>query len=200
MAKQLHYGKTPEDFKRMVDIANRRLRRIENEYAKKKGFENIKGFAYHKAMRDIKAAGGNKRFSKKIPKTKREFNKMWNAVDRFLQSPTSTLGGVRNVYEKRAKTLADKYGLDVGWENLGIVFESGLFARLNTGYGSKSALRKIGVMIENQEKIESVIDQSTHFKNVTDITPFENDMDNMEIQKDILNNRNDLISLYESLI
>lgn len=150
-----------EEYKRMVDIVNKRLKRIETDYSKRAGYEAIKEYAYYGAKQDIKKIWGPDalKFSKKIPTGKnayREFQKMFAAVEKFYGAQSSTLKGIKTVYENRAATLNKKYDWNLSWTDLAKMFESGMYEKLKaSGYGSDTIFKTIAVIQKNEAKIMS---------------------------------------------
>lgn len=142
---------TPEmvtEYKKMVQAANKRLYRIESDYAKRPGYQAMKEYAYAKAQQDIKAIWGpQKRFGKAVPTSYREYQKAYNALEDFMGAKTGTLSGVKGVYERRANTLNDKYGWGFSWQDLAKMFESGMYEKLKAkGYGSETTFKAIALM------------------------------------------------------
>lgn len=165
-----------EEYRSMVEIANRRLRRI-REYSKKPGYEGITEFSYKNAMEDIsKYFGRGKRgFSRKIPTGKnayKVFQKYYNSVQRFLESKSSTIGDINQIYKKRATKLDAKYNWGLDWRDLAKMFESGMYKKFKAdNYDSEQTFQAIATFIKNKDK-------TLKAKNSIDITwsadPLEN--------------------------
>lgn len=131
---------------------NKQLYRLEKHYASTG--ENIMATAYGSLMRDIKSFfGEQKRFSKSMPKTVREFQKYINAINRFYSKPSATLSGMANVYGKRAKTWSKRMGANITADQMKNVFESGLYKELSDAFGSKTALKKLGFIQRQRDRI-----------------------------------------------
>lgn len=142
---------TPEmitEYKKMVQAANKRLYRIESDYSKRPGYQAMKEYAYAKAQQNIRAIWGDqKRFSKAVPTSYREYQKAYNALNEFMESKTGTLSDLKGVYERRANTLNDKYGWGFSWQDLAKMFESGMYEKLKAkGYGSETTFKAIALM------------------------------------------------------
>jgi hypothetical protein len=88
------------DFSKLVRRANQRLLALE-KLSGQKGFEAVTEYAYKAAQRDIKALGlsGN-RFSRRILSNKSDMRKAYNAVQRFLDTPTSGSARAQKVIGK----------------------------------------------------------------------------------------------------
>lgn len=137
------------DYRRAVSRVNKQLYRLEKHYAATG--ENIMATAYLGLQRDIKSFfGDQKRFSKSMPATVREYQKRMNAINRFYSKPSATISGMANIYGKRAKTWSKRMGANITADQMKNVFESGLYKELTDLYGSKTALKKLG-MIERQK-------------------------------------------------
>lgn len=142
---------TPEmitEYKKMVQAANKRLYRIESDYAKRPGYQAMKEYAYAKAQQNIRSIWGDqKRFSKTVPTSYRDYQKAYNALNDFMKSKTGTLSDLKGVYERRANTLNDKYGWGFSWQDLAKMFESGMYEKLKAkGYGSETTFKAIALM------------------------------------------------------
>lgn len=153
-------------YRRLAKLADQRLYRIE-KYSEQDHFKGMKSNAYARAIYDIQAFGGDKRFNNMPTKTKSgEYNKneiqqRLTAVKKFLQAPTSTKAGTIKVYEQRTKTINDKYGTNFKWQDLAKFYERGLADKLSqTVAGSDTlmvALGHIKRMGDSPEEIEAVI-------------------------------------------
>ena len=132
-------------YERIARTADDRLRAIES-LRHQTHFTNVDKYAYARAMRDIQSYGGNKRFSTKAPEDKDILREKIKDIKRFLNAPTSTKGGIIETYETRANTLNNKYGLDMNWQELADLFDSGLFDKLEAIYASETAMRIIGTI------------------------------------------------------
>ena len=141
-------------------IADRRLRNLE-VYRHDAGYKDIDKYAYAKAMRNIRAIGGNKRFSIKAYEsmTKQEIQKRINYTLEFLNSPSSTKTGITKVYKKRAATLNAKYGTDYTWQQMTQLFESGVFDTLIEKFASESTFRSIGKFQKNKESTIQMLNE-----------------------------------------
>ena len=140
------------EYRKAVQRVNKQLYRLEKHYAQTG--ENLMATAYSGIMRDIKSFfGEQKRFSKSMPKTVREFQKYMNAINRFYSKPSATLSGMANVYGKRAKTWSKRMGANITADQMKNVFESGLYKELSDAFGSKTALKKLGFIQRQRERI-----------------------------------------------
>lgn len=142
-------------YKSIAKAADQRLIELER-LSKKEGYKEVTQWAYRQAQRDIKEMFGEdaKRFNRKIPDNLNTIYKDINRVLNFLESPSSSKKGIDEVYNKRANTIKDRYGVDVTWSNVGDLFSSALYEKVSKKYGSKTALVAIGVIQANDKKIK----------------------------------------------
>ena len=102
-------GETTEHYyHRIAKVADQRLNRLE-KLSQEKGFEGVTEYAYRNAQKALDVWGGN-RFNTKMPESANLRNEKIADMIHFIESKTSTKGGIVNTYEKRAKTLSEKYG------------------------------------------------------------------------------------------
>ena len=145
-------------YKRIAKVADQRLVEIER-LAKQPGYKKVKQWAYKVAMREIKGLYGEgaKRFNRKPPSDLRMLYKNINRVLQFLEAPTSSKQGIQEVYEKRAATIQEKYGVSVDWSNIGDLFESALYKKVDSKYGSKTAIQAIGIIQADKKKVKKAL-------------------------------------------
>lgn len=151
-----------EFYKRIAKVADQRLVEIES-LARKPGYKKIKQWAYKVAMREIKGMYGEgvKRFNRKPPSDLRSLFKNINRVLQFLESPTSSKQGINEVYEKRAKTISDTYNIDLDWSTVGDLFESALYKKVDSKYGSKTAIQAIGIIQADKKTVKKALKEKT---------------------------------------
>lgn len=172
MRSTLKIYKYPEDvnsydelrkvYLRLADTADRRLRRLE-EYSSKKEYADILKYAYAKAMDDIHSERGSDatRFKGGVPKKGNvlSLQSRINDVLKFLNSPTSTIEGVKLSYEQRARTLNDKYGMNLTWQEMANLFESGVAQDMISNLASDTAMKTIGKYYRNKDEIEKIFEK-----------------------------------------
>lgn len=156
-------GETDLDYyRRLAKTADERLVRLE-ALRHEKGFESVDKFAYARAMRDIEVWGGGRRFNTKPPEDRRQFNEKISDILRFLQSPTSTKYGIKEVYQKRADKLNEKYGaegLHVTWKDIADLHDTGLLTTAKMALGSDTAWVSIGQVEHNADKIKEILKEA----------------------------------------
>ena len=145
-------------YKQKAKAADQRLVNLES-LAKKQGYREVTQWAYRQAMRDIRAEWGEdaKRFNRKIPDNLNSIYKDINRVLNFLESPTSSKKGIDEIYNKRAQTINERYGVDVSWSNVGDLFNSILYEKVSKQYGSKTALKAIATIQANKKDVTKAL-------------------------------------------
>ncbi len=141
------------EYRRLAKRADQRLVRLEG-YRYDKGFKTATKWAYAKAQKDIQKWGGTNRFNTKPPTSISQLQAKIADIKEFLESPTSTKAGITSVYKKRADTMNKKYGTNFKWTDLAEYYTSGMAAKMDSKFGSKTALKIIG---EAQKKPKEVI-------------------------------------------
>lgn len=163
-----------EYFRRLAKEADQRMVRLEKAagvyVAKrgqnkgqvsipKKGFENVLSYAYRQAINDIQTLSGKRdatRFNTVLKKNKSGqvnqtlLHSKINAVKRFLEAPTSMTSTIKEMYQKRADKINEKYGTTFTWQELGRFFESAGYDKLRAKLiASDVILKQIGKMQKN---------------------------------------------------
>lgn len=160
----------------LADIADRRMRRLEEYASKDKKYANILKFAYDKAINDIEAERGSgaNRFKAGALANGNILNiqSRINDVLKFLNSPTSTISGVKKVYGKRANVINEKYGLDLTWEHMADFFENESVQATIQNFASDTAMKMIGKYYRNKDEIQEIFDKAN---NRSDIRAFSSE-------------------------
>lgn len=154
------YDELRKEYLHLADIADRRLRRLEEYSAKDPAYENILKFAYDKAIWDIQAerGPGTYRFRGDVPKKGQTIviQSRINDVLKFLNSPTSTISGVKKVYGQRAKVINEKYDMNLTWENMADFFENDLVRATIADFASDTAMKMLGKYYRNKDEIDKI--------------------------------------------
>lgn len=176
--------------------ADSSLRKLE-VYRHDKGYHDIDKYAYAKAMRNIKAIGGNKRFSIKVDESmsKQEIQKRINYTLEFLNSPSRTKTGINRIYKKRAETLNSKYGTNYTWQQLTQLFESGVFDALIEKFASESTFRSIGKFQKNKEATIKMLNEKLDVNISNNISDAKLNGYIYRLMQDEVLDKNDLIKL-----
>lgn len=145
-------------YNKMVGTANKSLYRLE-QYSNQVGFENITKYAYATALRDIWKRDPEAFRFRKVNEnmSKQEIQSNVNSILRFLNSPTRTKTGIKEVYQNRADTLNQRYGTNLKWQNLSDYFASANNKKIAQKYGSKTALKMQGKFEEKSiDELEDI--------------------------------------------
>lgn len=145
------------DYKAIAKRADRRLRNLEKAASARPYYKTATEWAYARAMKDIESRFGEgiSRFDRKLPakSSRLQIIAAISDVQTFLDAPTSSLSGIKNVYEKRTQTINEKYGTDFKWEDLADLLSSGQYDKLANTYGSQTTWKTIGEMQKKKKEI-----------------------------------------------
>lgn len=145
------------EYKEIAKRADRRLRNLEKAATTRPYFKPAMEWAYARAMKDIESrfGAGVTRFDRRLPKktTRLQIIAAISDVQTFLDAPTSSLSGIKNVYIKRTNTINKEYGTDYKWEDLADLLSSGQYDRLANTYGSQTTWKTIGEMQKKKKEI-----------------------------------------------
>lgn len=163
--KNPEYIRAYVEYKQLAKQADQRLVRLE-ALSHEKHFHGVLEFAYKRAVKDIQAWGGDKRFNTAPPRTVTELNAKISDIEYFLSRPTSKKTTIVKTYKKRAETINNKpyiknLGVKFTWEEIANYYESNVAERNDTKYGSKTVLRALAVLkklnkADDAQKIEDV--------------------------------------------
>lgn len=148
-----------KEYKKLAKRADQRLVRLE-QAEKRVGYAVATQWAYARAMKDLEA-GFDKpttRFNVKISENKpRQYIEARIAdVERFLDSPTSTVAGINTIYKERAKTINEKYakyGMNMSWSEMAVWLSDNMDKLKASQYGSETIFRQVARAIKSQEKV-----------------------------------------------
>lgn len=140
-----------ENYKKIAKKADAKLRALEKAAAS--GRKDATSYAYEVAMENIRhfSGEGAKRFNTKAPRNQQQLQRKINDILDFLNSPTSTVKGIDEVYEKRTKTFNEHWGTNFSSDEIGRLFESGMADKLDKKLGYGNSLVILGEM---QQKIK----------------------------------------------
>lgn len=164
MAKKKSYLSESEKKRYVQEVwrINKQLQRLEAKY--QKTGKNIWETAYKGIIRDIESIYGTgaRRFRDSemwMPTTRRQYMKRMNMIRRFYEKPSSTIHGMRAVYEKRANTWSKRMNAKITPELMMKVFETGLYKELTDAFGSKTALKKLGFILRQKDRIMKLMEK-----------------------------------------
>lgn len=146
------------EYRRLAKRADQRLVRLE-AYQHDRGFKTATKWAYARAIKDIQLYSGEeaKRFNTKPPKSTAQLEAKIADIKHFLDSTTSTKAGIIKVYKKRADTINEKFGTSFTWQDLAEYYLSGTADKLDSKYGSETALKSIAEIQSNEVEIVKAI-------------------------------------------
>ena len=163
MAKSKKYMETVKLYRQLAKRADQRLVRLE-KLAQQENFKGVKQFAYARAQRDIRSWSGEsaRRFNTSPPETIQALNAKIADIRNFLESKTSTRRDIVTYYEERTKTVQERYGVSGTWQQMANYYKRGINKRFDAKYGSKTALRAIGMIQQNMRQIQDDIRKKKH--------------------------------------
>ena len=114
-------------------------------------------------MEDIQAELGPDatRFKAKVPKTGNvlTLQSRINDVLKFLNSPTSTISGIKKTYERRAMKVNQHYGLELTWQDMADFFENGVVEKAFSTFASDTAMKIMGKYYRHKDEIQDIFDK-----------------------------------------
>ena len=152
------YDDLVKEYRKLAKRADQRLVRLE-KLSTQKDFKQVKQWAYKNAVTDALQWGANPekpRFNIKPPTSTVSLKAKIQDIKNFLEKPTSTKAGIVSVYDKKAKTLNEKYaeyGLNLTWSDVGTFFESALYKKLSKKYASGTVIKAIATIKNNEAKV-----------------------------------------------
>lgn len=166
------YAELAEEYRKLVQAANKRLQRLE-KYAQRPEYgPQILEYAYRVAQREIRIQRGGdqfKRFSAKTPATLKALRKEVNRVNRFMELPSSSLPGIKETYVKRAdalnKLLSSRgFKSTYTWQQYAKFFETGLYQKVRSLYGSDVAFKIMGQFARRSDEIKKYLDETSKYR------------------------------------
>lgn len=166
--KAYNVGQKPDEtlehyYRRLAKTADQRLVRLERA-SKEKYYEPATDWAYASAMRDIHTWNGQtaSRFNTAPPTNHEKLVAKINDIKKFLESPTSTKTGIKNVYIKKVNTFNERYGTDLTWDELAKYYDRRVADRMSAKFGSKTALKIIGRIQDKMNETGKSIDEISY--------------------------------------
>lgn len=163
-------GETIEHYyRRLAKQADERMVRLES-YSHDKGYQNILKWAYARAREDIKkwSGEGASRFNTAMPKNEEgqvDFQRLTakiRDIKTFLESPTSTKQGIKEVFETKAREFNKSKGTNFTWESFAKFWESGAAEKIDLSHGSQTKLKAIGSIqkYKSRDKLEKAVEKT----------------------------------------
>lgn len=139
------------EVKPMMQRANAMLLNLE-KLATMEEYAGIEQFAYRNAMQSIKEIRGSnyKRFN--MPKNTHQLEKTKRAIEKFLDSPTSSKKGIEALYEKNADWFNQQMGSKFSWQKMGTFLQAAEFEDLKADYFSKTAIMIVSQLYKHRRK------------------------------------------------
>ncbi len=169
----------------MAKVADPRRLRLEG-YAEEANFKNATQYAYARARRDIESWAitatqkrgysvqqEKPRFNTAPPVTKSGVLAKIKDIQVFLNAPTSTKSGIKEVYVNRANSINEKYKTNFTWEDIGSFFESNMYDKLDSKYASKTVVEAWGVIQKNKDLVRQIMKEKDKHIKVKDRTRIE---------------------------
>lgn len=156
---------------RLAGAANKRLERLET-LAKQDYYKPAMKWAYNRAAYDVRKwkQSGKVRFPEGVKWAEtRNMQQLMGAISdvrTFIESGTSTKEGIKNIYQKRADVFNSEvaqirpggkkvggFGTHFSWQTLAKYYETEWNKNWDRIFGSRTALRVIGVLQKNKNII-----------------------------------------------
>lgn len=163
-----------KEYKALAKRADQRLVRLEKAESDQH-YQNVTKWSYAKAQKDIKSVfgEGHNRFNLKLPEemTERQLQASINKVKSFLESPTSTKIGIKHVYQDRAKTMNEQFGMNLTWQQWANVLESGAWEAMDKKFGYRTAVEKMknDISKKKNQKVSDTVKKNGNVKVSNDI-------------------------------
>jgi len=182
------YDQLLREYRKLAKRADQRLVRLE-KLSTQENFRSVKKFAYARAIHDIKTWSGEgaTRFNTKPPKTIQGLKAKIADIEHFLEpGNTSTKTGIKQMYIKRQKTILKEYGLNMTWQEAAIMFEQGIWDKIDGYKASKTIMIALGEIKKNADEIKALK------KNVDKVQIVEDKVVDKRIKKLLSDHKKDL--------
>lgn len=120
--KEIRESSKYQEYMRLAHRADQRMLRLER-LSNEKYYEGVLTYAYKYAERSIIELGGGSRFRSVKIETEDDLRQAMAGVKYFLGAPSSTKQSIKKVYQKRAKTINEKFGTNLTWQEMANVWE-----------------------------------------------------------------------------
>ena len=148
-------------YRTAAKAADQRLVRLEKA-ATEENYHVATKWAYAKAERYIKEWAGPEatRFNTKPPESDQQLRQKIEDIRSFLEAPTSTKTGIRQVHQARANTLNERYGTNFKWNDVATFFESDLRNKMERRMGSETMVRVMAYMQKNKKQVVKAVESA----------------------------------------
>jgi len=160
------YRAALKKYNKLAKKADRRMRELER-FSRYEEYKDIKNYAYKKAAEMIKTwtppdkmyENRSPRWQRNAPLDTRSLKAKIKDIESFLNMKSSTLKGIKEIYNKRAKALNEKYGTEFDWQQLAHFFEDGGLAdKAFETYGSSTVLLAFGKIQKKKKQALRLIE------------------------------------------
>ena len=148
-------------YRTAAKAADQRLVRLE-QVSMEDNYHVARLWAYAKAERFIKEWSGPEatRFNTKAPESDTQLRQKIEDIRSFLEAPTSTKTGIRQVHQKRANTLNEAYGTNFKWNDVATFFDSDLRNKMERRMGSETMVRVVAYMQKNKKQVVKAVESA----------------------------------------
>ena len=148
-------------YRTAAKAADQRLVRLE-QAAAEENYQVATKWAYAKAERFIQEWSGPEatRFNTKAPESEQQLRQKIEDIRSFLEAPTSTKTGIRQVHQARANTLNERYGTNFKWNDVATFFESDLRNKMERKMGSETMVKVVAYMQKNRKQVVKAVESA----------------------------------------
>lgn len=148
-------------YRTAAKAADQRLVRLEKA-ATEENYQVATKWAYAKAERYIQEWTGPEatRFNTKPPESDQQLRQKIEDIRSFLEAPTSTKTGIRQVHQARANTLNERYGTNFKWNDVATFFESDLRNKMERRMGSETLVKVMAYMQKNKKQVVKAVESA----------------------------------------
>ena len=148
-------------YRTAAKVADQRLVRLE-QASVQDNYQVATKWAYAKAERFIQEWSGPEatRFSTKAPESDTQLKQKIEDIRSFLEAPTSTKTGIRQVHQARANTLNERYGTNFKWNDVATFFDSDLRSKMERKMGSETMVKVVAYMQKNKRQVVKAVESA----------------------------------------
>ena len=148
-------------YRTAAKAADQRLVRLEQASAQE-NYQVATKWAYAKAERFIREWSGPEatRFNTRAPEGDIQLKQKIEDIRSFLEAPTSTKTGIKEVHQARANTLNERYGTNFKWNDVATFFESDLRNKMERKMGSETMVKVVAYMQKNKKQVVKAVESA----------------------------------------
>lgn len=144
------------EYMRLAHRADQRLLRLER-LSDEAYYTSVQQYGYKYAMKSISDLGGGTRFRSAPIQNEDQLREALAGVRKFLDAPSSTKSGITAVYKKRAKSINEKFGTNLTWQEIADAWEY-----IDSHKGAKINYRSVFRTFDQLKKEEDPTDLLKH--------------------------------------